>query len=450
MKRIILSAALLVVASTASAQTQVAPGWSSFAGCWVPVVAEERVGSRVGSTTNPVVCIVPAGANGASLVTFVGDRDTERTHIEADGSRRDVSRQGCTGWEKSEFSADGRRLYLRSEQTCAGGLKRITSGIFAIASNGDWVNVVNVNADSANSVVVTRYSPTSIPASVPAEIRNQFAARELSDRTARTSAQREVSVDAVIEATKFTSAPAVEAWLAELQQDFELDDDMLVRLADAGVAPSVIDVMVAVSNPGVFSVRATGSGVRAEESDSLYAVRRDRYASCIAPVLDPWAWYAYDPCDPYRRYSYYRSYRYRYGYDPYYGHGFYSPYYGYGYYGNPVVIVVNGDSRGIRHGRMTKDGYKSGTPTTSSGSSTRASSSRDSDGGASRSSGSSSSSSSRGDGDRTATRKPPSDDGARSTSSQPTATESKATSSSSGETSGGSTGRTATRKPPAA
>jgi hypothetical protein len=445
MKRILLSSALLVLASAASAQTQVSPGWSSFSGCWVPVANEATVGSRVGSTENPVVCVVPSGANAAELATFVGGRQTELVFVEADGNRRNVNRQGCAGWEKSEFSADGRRLYLRSEQTCAGGLKRTTTGIFALASNGDWINVANVDADSANSVVVSRYAATTIPASIPADVRSQFAGRELSDRTARTAAQREVSANAVIEASKFTSTPAVEAWLAELEQDFELDENLLVRLVDAGVAPSVIDVMVAVSNPKVFSVRATGSGVRTDESE-VYGTRRDRYASCISPVLDPWAWYSYDPCDPYRRYSYYRSYRYRYGYDQYYGNGYYSPYYGYGNYGNPVVIIVNGSGTGIRHGRMTKDGYRSGG--TTSGSS--GSSSRGAGVNTSRGSSSGSSSSGGGDGGRTATRKP-SDDSGRS-SSQPTATEAKAsssTSSSSGEASS-SSGRTATRKPPAA
>ena len=109
--------------------------------------------------------------------------------------------------------------------------------------------------------------------------------------------------------------------------------------------------MVAVSNPGLFSVLPTGSVTRNANSDSA-RVRRP-YQPCFAPVIDPWAWYAYDPCDPYLRYSYYRPYYYGYGM-PYYRNG-YSPYY-YPYDSHDVIIVPVGWTP-REHGRMSKDGY---------------------------------------------------------------------------------------------
>jgi uncharacterized membrane protein YgcG len=402
MRRYVISLALAGLASAASAQTQVGPGWSAFAGCWSPIAAD---GSRNVAANTPHVCVVPNGAS-ADLITLVGDSLGERTRVDADGREHEVNKQGCNGWEKAEFSSDGRRLYLRSEQTCAGGLKRATSGIFAITPSGDWVNATNVSADSTNSVRVTRYAARATLATMPAEIRDALAARELSDRTARVAAQREVSIPSVIEASRFVAAPAEEAWVAELDQDFNLDDRTLVQLADAKVPSSVIDMMVAVSNPSLFSVRPTG--IARSESDSMAMRRdrdRDRYPYCFAPVMDPWAWYAYDPCDPYLRYSPYRS---RWYYDNYYG-------YGYGYYGNPVIIVrgSGGVAAPTGHGKMTKDGYKrdpsstsssgsaSSGATTSKGSDSRGSDSRGSDSKGSSSSGGGSSSG------RTATRKPP-------------------------------------------
>lgn len=473
MRRFILSIAFLGLASTASAQ-QAGAGWSAFAGCWTPVSAN---GERNIAANTPRVCVLPTGSNGAELLTVVGDSITERTPIDASGQRRDVGRQGCSGWEKAEFSADGRRLFLTGEQTCAGGLKRKTSGIFSLTANGDWVNAVDVSADSVSSVRVSRYATSSVFPTMPAEVRNALQAREVSDRTARISAQREVTIDGVIEATRFLSSAAVEAWLAELDQPFNLDENTLVRLADANVAPAVIDVLVAVSNPRQFSVR--GAGTIVENGDSA-RVRREPYAPCFAPVIDPWAWYAYDPCDPYLRYSYYRPLYDRYGYPYRYG-GYYGGYYS-GYYGSPVVII--GTSGNRPHGRMTKDGYKNGAGSSSTGSSssgtstTRSASPKGSSGssssgsersssGSSSSGSSSSGSSSSGDGGRTATRKPPTSNyeptaiprapepmaiprapvDMSSSSSSSTSTASSSGSASTGS-SGGDGGRVATRKPP--
>src|ERR1041384_1768989 len=165
MKRLILSLAFVGVAAVAPAQ-QVGPGWSAFVGCWTPVGSD---GSRNVAANTPKVGGMPKGAT-AALLPIVNDSVPQRSTVDATGAKRDVSRQGCSGWEKAEFSSDGRRLFTTGEQTCVGGLKRKTSGVFAIASNGDWINAVDVSADSESSVRVMRYA--SIPSSaVPASIR---------------------------------------------------------------------------------------------------------------------------------------------------------------------------------------------------------------------------------------------------------------------------------------
>src|SRR6476469_7565175 len=211
MRRYLISLALLGLAGAATAQTT-GPRWSAFAGCWMPVASD---GSRNVAANTPRICVVPgADNNSADLLTVVRVSITERARVDAYGSQHAVSKQGCNGWEKAEFSADGRRLFLRSEQTCAGGLARTTSGIFAVTPSGDWVNVTNVAADSTNAVRVTRYGSTMATATMPAEIRETLAARELSDRTARVAAQREVSIASVIEATRFVAPATTEAWIA--------------------------------------------------------------------------------------------------------------------------------------------------------------------------------------------------------------------------------------------
>lgn len=412
MRRIFITSVFLALSTSVSAQSPVSPGWSALSGCWIPIPSA----GFVVASSNPRACVLPTGPNSAELVTIVDDKITERTRIDADGQRREVSKQGCTGWESASFSADGRRLYLQSEQSCIGGMTRKTSGVFAVASDGDWINAVNVSADSANTLRVTRYRPAALTTLIPAEVRSGLEAREMSDRTSRIAAQSKVSTNAVIEASTFLSAPVIEAWLAELDQDFNLDAKTLIRLADAGVAPSVIDVMVAVSNPETFAVRATGSGIATMENDSLRLRRQARYNDCSNPVVDPWAYYAYDPCDPYHRYSYYRSrvygYSYGYGRDPYMGYSGYDPY---GYdnrgYGTPVVIVVRGSAGDPApgRGRMTKDGYRRDDGTSSRGTAeqSRPSTTSTTSRGESRPAESISGSSSSGSSERTATRKPP-------------------------------------------
>ena len=410
----------LSFSSVALAQTSapVSPGWSAYAGCWGPVPVEGQA-APVGDAK---ICVIPAG-NAAELVSVVGNQITERTTINADGLRHDVARQGCSGWESAAFSADGRRLYMQSEQQCAGGLTRKTSGLFAIASNDQWINVVNVSAAGGDGLRVARYSPIATSSALPADVSAAFERNALADRTARLAAHAPVMPDVIIESNKFLAPPVVEAWIAELDQRFDLDEKTLIRLADGGVAPSVIDVMVAVSNPKAFAVRATGAGVAMTENQ---VTSRGMRNECLTPMLDPWGYYDYDPCDPYRRYGYYGSRRYSYGRGSY-GYGSYDPfsYNGYGSgYGQTVVIIVRGSAsdpeRG--HGKMTKDGYSRGTssstgtavtptradrparPSESARSSGSTSSGSTSSG--STSSGSTSSGSGGGD-TRTATRKPP-------------------------------------------
>ena len=65
--------------------------------------------------------------------------------------------------------------------------------------------------------------------------------------SARISAARSIDIEDVEEAAAAIDPKAVEAWVAERQERFRLDADVLTRLADTGLPASVTDVMVAVS-----------------------------------------------------------------------------------------------------------------------------------------------------------------------------------------------------------
>jgi uncharacterized membrane protein YgcG len=430
-------------ASVAVAQTPTAgPRWSAYAGCWEPVAAE----GQIIPANAPRVCVVPSGGAGADLLSVVDNKITERTHVEGDGARHDVKRQGCEGWESAAWSSDGRRLYFNSNQKCdavdaagrttsvdvvSAGLERKASGIFAVGPTGQWTNIVNVSASGGHGLRVLRYAPVSIDSTYPAEIFTALGNRDMFFNTARIAARSGIKLDDVIDATKSVEPAVVEAWLATSDQRFDLDAKTLVRLADAGVPPETIDVMVAMSNPGVFAVASNGSGV--SELETSRPANRAAHDDCYSSqVMDPWGYHDY-ACDPYRRYGargYYDPFNpyggYGFGYNPYgynpYGYnpyGFNSYGYNYGYSGTPVVIIVRGSATDplVTHGHMTKNGYTTSTPSTG-GSAPRQATTRSSDG-SSGSTSSSSGSSSRGSsssgssssgssgGDRTAHPKPP-------------------------------------------
>ncbi|NIQ53308.1 MAG: hypothetical protein GWN85_07480, partial [Gemmatimonadetes bacterium] len=61
-------------------------------------------------------------------------------------------------------------------------------------------------------------------------------------------------MDDLIEAHAATHREAVRAWLMEDGGPLRIDADALIRLADAGVDPAVIDVAIAVSFPDRFAV----------------------------------------------------------------------------------------------------------------------------------------------------------------------------------------------------
>jgi hypothetical protein len=181
-----------------------------------------------------------------------------------------------------------------------------------------------------------------------AEIAAVASERHLAIETARMAAGRAPGVDEIIEAHARTDAEAVRAWIAELGQPIRLDADRLVRLADAGVSPEVIDVAVAVSYPERFAL--------ARQPDA--AMERDRQVDGRRYDWDRYrfgSWY-YDPFyyDPYSFDRY--GYAARYGYAPGYGRGGWygaGGWYGGGWYNGPGVIIVQ-PVQEARKGRLVK------------------------------------------------------------------------------------------------
>jgi uncharacterized membrane protein YgcG len=258
------------------------------------------------------------------MFNVAGREVTATEPLVADGQPRPVSAEGCTGSERVEFSADGMRAYTRSEFQC-GAETRQGSGIMSFVSRNQWIDVRALTV-SGEPVAWAQGYELATPEQLAAQgIQNPAAGNEDLIRAARVRAAREIEIEDVEDATSRVEARAVEVWVAAHETPFDLDGDELVRLADAGVPESVIDVMVAVTYPERFRLAPEGAPteVAAAQVAGGYPVAFRGYRSYL---WDPfWGAGAYGYSPYYSRFGYYG-----------YGYGGYGGYWGY----VPATIVV--------------------------------------------------------------------------------------------------------------
>jgi len=298
-----------LTAAPAAAQTGSTPTfdsrWTPFLGCWQ--MAREQVDDQaVPLAPGVMVCVRPAGRNGVTVTTTVEGKDVLEETIVADGTAQPATRSGCQGAQTNEWSRDGERLFTRVELECPDRPKRVVSGITQMA-RGYWVDAQATVIDGTSDVRLRRYQRTS----------DQFAG-------GTTPAGAPMSLEDIVEASKKVASPALEAALVEAGGRFTLDSSSLTQLADAGVSPNVIDLMVAQAYPGRFQV----------ERPSNYSpapITADTMSSAgTTTVITGSAGYPFPVYDPY----YYNNYYYSpFAYSYYWGPGYYPyrPYLGFGY-----------------------------------------------------------------------------------------------------------------------
>ena len=345
-----------IVASPAGAQTATTDAhWQAWVGCWRPT---EALGS------GPAVCVVPSTvASAVDVVTVDSGKVASRITVDASGRDVAVTRDGCSGTERARWSHDSLRVFLSSDMTCANGLKRTTSGMMSISPNGEWLNVEAVTAANNTVVRAAHYAGVASTAGLPADVASVVvSSRALDARTAVIAAGSNLTAAAIVEVAQALDTAAVQAWIVERHQSFNLNSHTLTMLADAGVPGSVTDAMVAVTYPKEFRFDRAPAQPSMAGLSSLDSARiasdylLDR--GCDANALySPFGW-GLDPC----RY-YYDPYQSRYGYGYGLGYGYGSPYgyggyggYGYypgynGYYTGSIVIVRNTENP---HGRAVK------------------------------------------------------------------------------------------------
>ncbi|MGH7714119.1 MAG: hypothetical protein ACREOG_22755, partial [Gemmatimonadaceae bacterium] len=262
-------AGLMVLSSATAAAQNVAADlrWQAWLGCWEAVEPESTL--AIGATKKPLICVIPTDEAGAvEIATVVADSIALRQRIEATGAQRQMSKDGCTGWERAQWSANGARVYLRSSYSCPGGLTRSSNGIMAVSSAGEWLDVQGVVAGTTVGVRVVRYRDVTDAVSLPSEVAVALKGRAPTMNDARIVAASALTTDDVVEASRFIDPGVVQTWLAETGQGFAVDAKQLIELEKSGVSPRVIDVMVALSYPNVFALdRSRVAGATRENVD---------------------------------------------------------------------------------------------------------------------------------------------------------------------------------------
>lgn len=256
MKAFLLGSALVLAAVPSAAQTPAAP-WEPFLGCWdltgdnlqtgasAPARPAERpLAARPRSATGPRVCVTRT-TDGARFETTVSGQPAIDQTLVADGAEHALDDTECTGTQRAEFSRDGLRLFSSASLTCQDdpGPRRV-SGISLIAPNGTWLDIQAIDVGGRETVRVRRYYRAEGQPAIP---RATIAASKL-------------TLDDVTEASPKLVPRALEAALVESNAGFDLSGKALLALDDAGVADSVVDLMVALSYPDRFVVERSPRG----------------------------------------------------------------------------------------------------------------------------------------------------------------------------------------------
>jgi hypothetical protein len=177
---------------------------------------------------------VAADGPGATITTTPEGAAPVTQRVIVDNATRPITDGSCTGTEQAEWADDGYRLYSRASLTCSGGERRQVSGLSMFTPDGTWIEAQAIEIGARSSVRVRRFTRDGGAPATPARGR--------------------LTIGQVIDASRHVAAPALEAALVEARATFGLRRESLVALDAAGVPPSVIDVMVALTYPQAFTI----------------------------------------------------------------------------------------------------------------------------------------------------------------------------------------------------
>ena len=325
-----LTCAAAVILSGGSAQAgqreSIDLRWAPWLGCWQLWEEELDTFASADDTgqgallERTLVCVEPAGS-GITMTASEGKRQLVERRIVADGVRHGVVDSNCRGWERSDWSRDGHRLYTTSELQCSDLPTRRLSGLSLLDSPSSWIDIQFVDMGEHHQLEVRRYTAVQAEteASKPADSALEIGQSEI--RQARRESAEVPNLADIMEASRHTTPRVVESLLMKAEPRLHLDSHALVGLDDAGIDHGVIDLLVALSYPEQFVV----------EHRDRSGAWSSRSGNGFGRFYDP-IWYS----DLYPYYITPMGYRYwGSSYNPY----FYNPYFYGGAVASPFVII---------------------------------------------------------------------------------------------------------------
>lgn len=330
-KRLLLLVPLsaLVAASSLFAQGPSNDPWLAWAGCWQAVSSDAA--SLPVAGREHLLCMTPAARGGVVARSIAAGQESLET-LFADGRTQSSlapptpTQVGCQGERQMEWSQNRRYLFTRGVLRCDGESERAVSGIILFVTASEWIDIHAFDSGDGRELTVVRYRRASYDR-WPENVIEQVSIRRSEE--ARRLATAPWTVNDILEASPRVDPIVLEVAVVERGEQFELSARELLRLDEAAVPTSLIDLVVALSFPERFVV----------EASPYEAAATNRPAADIYPyhLVDPYASSTHFP-------------------DLFFFHGYYDPF---GFYdADHTVCCPSVPVEPRPHGRVVKDrGY---------------------------------------------------------------------------------------------
>ena len=278
--------------------------WQRWIGSWRLV--SDTVNQGAGSEKSGLLIEIRPGSGKDSIImkSCQDEKVLLEEEIMADGSRHPLADGKCPGWYRYSWSDNGKRLLFESQSGCSGESARIISGLSLMTGGREWMDIQLLKLDDRRSISIRKYEL------VAAGSRSADEDPAANIGTSRFQEDQGFSIDEIIELNREVDPEVLGAALVELNQPFAINSRTLRRMADSGIPPKLVDLMVALSYPdkfnvlsnGIDPVRISASRDLGMEIDQPYVWLPFGYWSIYGPFSD-WYW---SPAF-YRHYSYWWS-----------------------------------------------------------------------------------------------------------------------------------------------
>ena len=237
--------------------------WVPWLGCWHLWGGAVRTGGPTRGRPEhrrPHVRVYDPGGGRHLFDGQGGERLLVERHLVADGAQHTVDEDGCLGWERSDWSADGHRLFTSGELRCGDAPTRTVTGVSIMASTSSWVDIQYVQYGDREQLEVRRYSPMPVLEADAVLGVDVLPFEPVEIRRARRASTETLGLADVTEANERTMPRVVEALLVETEPISTSTRMHSSRWMMPESTAQVIDLMVALSYPEYFVVERRNRG----------------------------------------------------------------------------------------------------------------------------------------------------------------------------------------------